>query len=329
MGTTDGTGSDDRMTRIGVCGTAFWAENVHLPGWKANPDAELAGVWGRTSARTRELAEAYGILAFSDFDELVEAVDAISFVVPPDVQGELATRAARAGRHVLLEKPIAAGLGPAEALVAAIGESGVAALCFLTRLYVPEVARFLAEAKLQEPLSGTASFRSNALLAGPYAGSSWRKSEHGALWDAAPHALSVLASVLGPIAEVTAVVTSDGGYDLSLRHAGGATSRLDLSLRDPGVKLAERYRFAGRQSEVDLPELAYDRQQTFTHASRVFIRSIRGERREDETHLGLGLHLVAVATAAETSLATESRPVGVPKTSRDAALPRSGAGAGI
>ena len=287
--------------RFGVCGTAFWAENVHIPGLKANPEIDLVGVWGRTPERTAALSAATGIQPFSSFDEMLDAVEAVSFVVPPAVQSELALRAVDAGRHVLLEKPIAADLEKAKALVEAIRSKGVTGLCFLTRMFVPEVEIFIDQARSIGPASGEASFRSDALLGGPYAGSAWRQAKHGALWDAAPHGMSVLASVLGPVAEVAAEVATDGAYRLTFHHAGGVRSTLELNLRDSTVKLAERYRFEnGRTAE--LPGLSYNRKETFTRASGILLQAIRGDAREAQTRLGLGLHMVAVAAAAEASL---------------------------
>ena len=291
------------MTRIGVCGTAFWAENVHIPGLKANPDIELVGVWGRTPGRTAELAAATGIRAFDSFEAMLDAVDAVSFVVPPAVQAELALRAVEAGRHVLLEKPIGADIETATALVEAIRARKVSGLCFLTRMFVPQVAAFIEEARGLDAGSGQASFRSDALVSGPYAGSAWRQAGHGALWDAAPHGISILASVLGPVAEAAAEVSADGTYAIELRHRGGARSTLDLNLRDPTVKLAERYRFQNGGA-VELPGLTYNRKETFTRASEILLEAIGGGGDNERTRLDLGLHLVAVAVAAEESLRT-------------------------
>jgi predicted dehydrogenase len=289
------------MTRFGVCGTAFWAENVHIPGLAANPDIQLVGVWGRSADRAAELAEASGIRAFATFDELVDAVDAVSFVVPPAVQAELAPRAIRKGRHALLEKPLGPTIEDARKIVRAVADNGVAALCFLTRMFVGEMSAFVERARATAPTSGEASFRSNALIEGPYASSAWRQGEHGALWDAAPHGMSVLVSVLGPVEEVSASLSPDGSYAIMFRHAAGSRSQLDLNLRDRSVKLAERYRFSGTET-VELPGLAYDRKATFAHAAGLLLKEIGGERKESNSRLRLGLHLVAVAVAAQESL---------------------------
>jgi len=168
-------------------------------------------------------------------------------------------------------------------------------------MFVDDIAAFTARASALYPLRGEAGFRSDALIAGPYAGSVLRQEEHGALWDAAPHGLSVLVSGMGPIHEVAAAVSADGTYAFSCRHAAGGISSLDLNLRDPSVKLAERYLFANGET-VELPGLSYNRKDTFQKAVGLLLQEISGGRSESRSRLGLGLHLVCVASAAQQSL---------------------------
>ncbi|QYK41723.1 MAG: Gfo/Idh/MocA family oxidoreductase [Paracoccaceae bacterium] len=287
--------------RFGLCGTAFWAEQVHLPGLMANPGLELVGIWGRTPDRTAALADRVGVRAFASFEQMLDHVDAVSFAVPPAVQATLAPAAIARGRHVLMEKPLGDSIDSAVTILRALAEHRVAGICFLTRMFVDEMSEFVVRARALAPTWGEAGFRSDALIQGPYAGSEWRQQEHGALWDAAPHGWSVLVSVLGPVAEIAASSAPDGTYAFSCRHQGGGTSTLDLNLRDHGVRLAERYRF-GNGASVELPGLAYDRKATLGRAASLLLREIAGARDEAQSRLGLGLHLVCVATAAQHSL---------------------------
>jgi predicted dehydrogenase len=126
--------------RFGVVGTAYWAAAVHTVGLGAVPNAQLAGIWGRDQAKARALAAERGTIAFTTFDEMLSSVDAVSFAVPPRVQEELALRAIAAGKHVLLEKPIATTHRRAVEIAQAVARSGVASLVFFTRRFVPAVA---------------------------------------------------------------------------------------------------------------------------------------------------------------------------------------------
>jgi predicted dehydrogenase len=287
--------------RFGLCGTAFWAEQVHLPGLMACPDLTLAGIWGRTPDRTAALAAQAGIRSYDSFDAMLDDVDAVSFAMPPAVQADLAPRAIARGRHVLMEKPLGPDIDSALVILRALAHHDVAGLCFLTRMFVPEMADFVACARALSPAWGQAGFRSEALLKGPYSGSPWRQAEHGALWDAAPHGFSVLVSVLGPVAGVAATLAPDGTYAFSCRHRDGGTSTFDLNLRDEGVTLAERYSF-GNGTSVDLPGLAYNRRDTLARAAGLLVAEMTGPRDEARSRLMLGLHLVCVAVAAQQSL---------------------------
>src|SRR3954452_21479959 len=107
------------VLRFGLVGTGYWADVAHAAGIAAHPQAELVGVWGRDPAKAAALAAKHGVRAFDDSDELIAAVDAVAFSVPPNVQAELALPAAQAGRALLLEKPLALTVEAAERLAAA------------------------------------------------------------------------------------------------------------------------------------------------------------------------------------------------------------------
>ena len=77
-------------------------------------------MWTRRPAVAGELAAAHGATAFGELDALIDGVDVVSISVPPAVQPDVAIAAARAGRHVILEKPIADSVDRAEQIARAI-----------------------------------------------------------------------------------------------------------------------------------------------------------------------------------------------------------------
>jgi hypothetical protein len=93
--------------RIGLFGTGHWAEEVHAPALLAAPEVELVGVWGRDTARTASFADRLGCRPYAAVDDLVADVDAVDVALPPDVQASVAVDATAAGRHLLLDKPLA------------------------------------------------------------------------------------------------------------------------------------------------------------------------------------------------------------------------------
>ena len=217
--------------RFGLIGTSFWADTVHAGGIDAHPEAELAGVWGRDPTKAEALAAKHGVRAYEHVDELIAAVDAVAFSVPPDVQAELAVRAARAGRALMLEKPLALTVEAAERVVEAARAPTVV---FFTFRFDPAAAGwYRAEVEGRTWDGGSVLFLTSIFEPGnPFGGSPWRR-ERGALWDLGPHALSALLPTLGPVEQVQAVRGQRDEVRLAFRHASGAASSASLSLTAP------------------------------------------------------------------------------------------------
>ena len=215
--------------RFGLVGTGPWAGIAHGPGLVAAEEVALVGVWGRSAAKVEPLAERLGVRAFTDLDALYDEVEAVAFAVPPEVQGELALRAAQRGKHLLLDKPVAGTVEAAQRLVAAVEEAGVATVVFFTDRYTDATREWLAEVEAAAaeagPWQGAWGRWLSALWVegNPFGDSPWRR-EHGALRDIGPHLLSYLTATLGPVETVTALPGPDDVTHLVLTHESGATS---------------------------------------------------------------------------------------------------------
>ena len=196
---------DERM-RFGLVGTGPWAELAHGPGLGAAEGVELVGVWGRTPSRAEPLAQTLGVTAYDDYAALLADVEAVAFAVPPAVQAELALEAAAAGRHLLLDKPVATDLGAARTLLAAATEAGVSSVVFFTDRFVDATRTWIDHVRGTEGWHGAWVRWFSALQepGNPFGASPWRH-EAGGLWDTGPHALSTLTATLGPISSLTAV----------------------------------------------------------------------------------------------------------------------------
>ncbi|QRP46364.1 Gfo/Idh/MocA family protein [Amycolatopsis sp. FDAARGOS 1241] len=222
--------------RVGLVGTGPWASTVHAPGLAEHPGTDLTAVWGRRAENARALAEAHGAVGTNDLDELFSQVDALAFAVPPAAQAEIATRAAAAGKHLILEKPIAPDLARAQRLADAVSRAGVASLVMLTLRFAQQTRDWLEDlARSGGWRGGGARWLSGALLGGRYATSAWRlDAAGGALADVGPHAFDLLDAALGRITDVLAAHRGpDDLWQLMFAHDGGATSTATLSLRLP------------------------------------------------------------------------------------------------
>ena len=213
--------------RFGVLGTGFWAKEVHVAGLAEHPTAELAGVWGRDVAKAKAVGAEFDVPGFADVEELLSRVDAVAIALPPDVQAPLVERAAAAGKHLLLEKPIALDVAGADRVVAAVRDAGVASVVFFTFRFQAATSTWLTQAARTELAGGSGSWLSS-LAGSPFDSSPWRK-EHGALWDIGPHALSLLVPALGPVVSVQAGAGLRDTVHLVLTHESGVASTVTLS----------------------------------------------------------------------------------------------------
>ncbi|MEV4252325.1 Gfo/Idh/MocA family oxidoreductase [Spirillospora sp. NPDC049652] len=240
--------------RFGLLGTGYWASETHAPALAASPDATLAGVWGRRPDRAEGLAGRFGVRAYSDVDELLADVDAVAISLPPEVQLPLALRAAAAGKHLLLEKPVGLSATGAAAVAREAASAGVASVVFFTFRFLPAVERMLQDAAAEGGWDGG---RANVLASifepgSPYAASDWRRTR-GALWDLGPHILSVFLPVLGEVTEVQAMSGPHSTSHALLRHEGGAVSTMTLSLDAPPAAAGMEIGFVGGKGVAPVP----------------------------------------------------------------------------
>jgi predicted dehydrogenase len=109
---------------VGVAGVGSLGFH-HARLYAALPEARLAGIFDTRPARAKEVADQLGTTAFASLEALLDAVDAVSIVTPTPAHHAAGMTALAHGRHVLMEKPLAATIAEAEALVAAAERAGV------------------------------------------------------------------------------------------------------------------------------------------------------------------------------------------------------------
>ncbi|MFD2767257.1 Gfo/Idh/MocA family protein [Micromonospora eburnea] len=292
------------MLRFGLFGTGYWAAETHAAAIDAHPQAELAGVWGRDPEKVAALAARHGVPAFGDVDELLAACDAIAVALPPDVQAEIAVRAATVGRHLLLDKPLALSLAEADRVVAAAQASGVASVVFFTQRFHPNVTGFLASTAAAGGWQHARAtmFASIFQPGNPYGNSPWRR-ERGALWDIGPHALSLILPVLGRVTRVAAMDGPSGLVHLLLTHDGGATSSLALTLDAPAEATTQDFVFFGENGTETVPPGDGSALQAFGTAIDQLLEEVEAGTRDHRCDVRFGREVVAVLDAAETARA--------------------------
>lgn len=299
----DGVGETGRMAlRIGLLGTGYWAAETQAAALAAHPEAEFTGVWGRDPDKTRALADRYGVRPYADVDSLLADVDAVAAAVPPEVQGELAARAAEAGRHLLLDKPLALATAAADRVVDAVRRNRLSSQVFFTNRFYDNVDRFLAKTAVAGPWHGARAtlLASIFQIDSPYATSPWRK-EKGGLWDVGPHALSLILPVLGPVARVAALDGPHGTVHLLLGHRDGAATTMSLSLDVPPAATGFEFAFFGEPGIAEVPAGDGTPVEAFGVAIGKLAANVATGTVEDPLDVCFGREVVAVLEAAEVA----------------------------
>ncbi|MET9933236.1 MULTISPECIES: Gfo/Idh/MocA family oxidoreductase [unclassified Streptomyces] len=242
--------------RIGLLGTGPWAGHTHAPALAGHPGVEFSGVWGRRPEAAEALAAASGTRAYEDVDALFAASDAVALALPPDVQAPLAVRAAAAGCHVLLDKPVATTVAGAREVADAVAAAGVASVVFCTLRFAEPTASWIEEQAAADGwFLGEAHWLGSLYGSGStseYAASPWRR-EKGGLWDVGPHVLSVYLPVLGDVTAITAAPGPQDTHHLVLRHASGASSTATLTLGAPPEAAEAALTLFGTKGRAEMP----------------------------------------------------------------------------
>ena len=293
--------------RYGLVGTGYWARVTHAPALASTPGAELTAVWGRDPVAAAALAAGHGAAPYQDFDAFLDAVDAVAFAVPPHVQAPLALRAARAGKHLLLEKPVALSTADADQLAAAVEQAGVASLVFFTWRFNPEIRAWLIDARARGGWSGedwsggAAVWLGTSLSADNPFNTPWR-NEKGALWDLGPHLVGLLWACLGPVTEVTAVAGKADVTHLVLRHETGQTSTVTTTQSAPEAAAGVTVFVWGAAGRSAMPAELVDSVAALRTAAAELIAAAETGRLSHPCDVRFGRDITRVLADAEAQL---------------------------
>ena len=113
--------------RFALVGAGLFGE-MHARAYTSHPEAELAVICDLNGARAKEVAAKYGVpKVVTDWQEVAAdaSIDGVSIATPDFAHTEIAIGMAKAGKHLLIEKPIATTVADGEAIVAAAKQAGV------------------------------------------------------------------------------------------------------------------------------------------------------------------------------------------------------------
>jgi UDP-N-acetylglucosamine 3-dehydrogenase len=223
--------------RVALVGCGTVAHATHLPGLRAGGDADVVAFASRSLSSAVAAREAWGSGdATTDWRSTVarDDVDAVHVCVPNALHAEVAAQALRAGKHVLVEKPVTTTLADADALLDLAGDR-LLGVAFDGRCN-PQLQ------ELHRRLPGLGPLRHVEAALGHGGPQLWAPdatwfrepalSGGGCLLDLGVHVLDVLRWCAGPVVEVVQA-RLDGPVDeraeLDLRLESGTTASVRVS----------------------------------------------------------------------------------------------------
>ncbi len=223
-----------RPVKVAVVGFGYWGPNL-VRNIAERSDLELAGLCELDLGRALEFSHRHpSVPAGPELDRFLadEAIDAIVIATPPSTHYELARRALSAGKHVLVEKPLAANPIQAAELVELGEDTGRVLMAGHTFVYSPPVNK-VRELIRSGELGDIYFVTSSRMNLGLY-------QNDGVISDLAPHDISILLHWLArPVVGVNAYGQSIFQRDvpetafLTLTFEGGVTASVQLSWLAP------------------------------------------------------------------------------------------------
>lgn len=122
------------MLKVGVFGVGHLGK-FHLNNWREIEGVKLVGFFDPHTETAKQVADEYGIKRFTDADKLIDACDIVDVVTPTDQHYAVCMNAIRKGKHVFVEKPLAATIKEGRDIVNFVKEAGV-------KLQVGHIERF-------------------------------------------------------------------------------------------------------------------------------------------------------------------------------------------
>ena len=331
--------------RVAVVGYGYWGPNL-VRNVIERPELELHGVCERDAERAAAFsARTPNVPVFDDLDDLLAdpALDAVLVATPPRTHHAIASAALRAGKHVLVEKPLAKTAAEARDLIEIATADGLVLMPGHTFLYSPPVNK-IRELITSGQLGEVYFLTSSRMNLGKY-------QSDGVICDLAPHDLSILMYLLDqPVTQVSASARSvfqEGVPEvafITLTFANGTTANVQISwlaprkvremiivgsnqmvqyddtAADEAVRVFDRgldfkvpanfaeHNLSYRSGDIVIPRLGAA--EPLGLELEDFARAIRTGSKP-RSHAELGYEIVAAVEAAEESLRRNGSPVAI------------------
>jgi predicted dehydrogenase len=225
--------------RFGLAGTGG-ISNQHVEAMRATGGARLVAVTSATPDRAKAAADKWGVDWSPTLDELLarDDIDAIAVTTPSGFHARIALAAVRAGKHVIVEKPLALSVADADELIAAGRAANRLIAAVSQRRFEPAIQAVKAAVD-SGALGRIALIIAESLNYRPqsyYDSAEWRGTralDGGVLMNQAIHEIDLVCWLGGPVASVAAHIAtlghemeSEDTATVSVRFAGGGLGEI-------------------------------------------------------------------------------------------------------
>ncbi len=200
-----------KKLRFGIVGCGVIGR-FHAEAITSLPDAQLIAVADSIPQRAQELAEAFQVKPYSDFQEMLarEQLDVVDICTPSSQHGEQACQVMRSGRHVIVEKPMEVSSAAIAEMLRVQQETGMKLAVISQHRFDPatrQVYDLVEEQAFGRLVLGNAAvpwWRSQAYYdSGAWRGT-WELDGGGVLMNQAIHSIDLLQWLMGPVKSVSA-----------------------------------------------------------------------------------------------------------------------------
>ena len=324
--------------RYAVVGAGWISQEAFIPAVAQTGNSEIAAIVSGNAEHTKELAAFHGIPHIYDYDAFDrmladDVVDALYIALPNSLHAEYAVRGANAGKHLLVEKPLAITIEECERMIAAADAAGVWLMTAYRLHCEPGTVSALEEIRkgaIGDPRFFISSF---GFQAAP--GNHRLKAAHwgGPLQDIGVYCLNAARHVFG--SEPTDVIAMKGHADGDPRFSE-VEETIAVTLRFPADRFAQftvsfgtadtdMYRVVGTEGEITMEpgyRFPFPTRMTLTSGGQTTVREfpdidhfgaqteyfsdciLRGLRPEPDGQEGLAdvRAMLAIEAAAKTGL---------------------------
>ncbi len=197
-------------TAIIGCGKV---SHLHAAALQQGRNTELTAIYSRSIEKANNFASQYGIQAFDNIDKMIAdaGIESVVICTPHPFHADAVIKAAEAGAHCLVEKPLASSLQDCDAMIMACKKNQVKlGVVSQRRFYAPvqRLRKAIDEKKIGTPALGTINmlgWRDQRYYESDEWRGTWKMEGGGVLVNQAPHQIDIFQWLMGPIDEVYGV----------------------------------------------------------------------------------------------------------------------------